>query len=202
MTSIRCSTLRPGTIVLAAASILFIGCTTVTTQSFKTNKNSKVESSQIAVGADFGKYDRLTADGMGIFFPKDAAPSKDDQERTREIFRTAFLSELQAYTIVESKGPTTLEVRPSLIDYRQSSGGDVQLVRRDLRDLANPGSLIFLMELVDSESGEVLGRAADSASVPTFGTGDDAITDWDAVQTAAERWAELFRKFLDENLNK
>ncbi len=138
----------------------------------------------------------------GYFFPEDAAPSKDDQERTRQIFRTAFLSELQAYTIVESKGPTTLEVRPSIIDYRQSSGGDAQLVRRDLRDLAIPGSLIFLMELVDSESGEVLARAADSASVPTFGSGDSTVTDWDAVTSATERWAELFRIFLDENLNK
>jgi len=189
-------------IVLVVASLLFIGCTTVTTQSFKVNKNSNVESSQIAVGADFGKYDRLTADGMGIFFPQEAAPSKEDQQRTRQIFRTAFLGELQAYTIVDSKGPTTLEIRPSLIDYRQSSGGDAQLVRRDLRDIANPGSLVFLMELVDSETGEVLARAADSASVPTFGTGDNTITDWDAVKSAAERWAELFRIFLDENLNK
>ena len=202
MISIRPNTPGTGTIVLAAASLLFIGCTTVTTQSFRVNKNSNIESSQIAVGASFGKYDRLTADGMGIFFPKDGAPSKDDQERIREIFRTAFLSELQAYTIVESKGPTTLEVRPSLIDYRQSSVGDIQLVRRDLRDIANPGSLIFLMELVDSESGTVLARAADSTSVPSFGTGDSASTDWDAVQSAAERWADLFRNFLDENLNK
>ena len=202
MISICPRTPATGMIVLAAASLLFISCTTVTTQSFKVNKNSNVESSQVAVGADFGKYDRLTADGMGIFFPKDAAPSKQDQQRTRQIFRTAFLGELQAYTIVDSKGPTTLEIRPSLIDYRQSSGGDAQLVRRDLRDIANPGSLVFLMELVDSETGEVLARAADSASVPTFGTGDNTITDWDAVKSAAERWAELFRIFLDENLNK
>lgn len=202
MISICPRTPRTGLIVLATASLLFIACTTVTTQSFKVNKNSKVESSQIAVGADFGKYDRLTADGMGIFFPKDAAPSKEDQQRTRQIFRIAFLDELQGYTIAESKGPTTLEVRPSLIDYRQSSGGDAHLVRRDLRDIANPGSLVFLMELVDSESGEVLARAADSASVPGFSTGDNTITDWDAIQSAAERWAELFRIFLDENLNK
>jgi hypothetical protein len=62
--------------------------------------------------------------------------------------------------------------------------------------------MLFLMELVDSESGEVLARAADSASVPVFGTGENTITDWDAVRSAAERWAGLFRKFLDENLNR
>jgi len=202
MISIRPKTPGTATIILAAASLLFVGCTTVTTQSFKVNKNSNVESSQIAVGADFVKYDRLTTDGMGIFFPQYAAPSKEDQQRTRQIFRTAFLDELQGYTIAASKGPTTLEVRPSLIDYRQSSGGDAQFVRRDLRDIVNPGSLVFLMELVDSESGEVLARAADSASVLTFNTGGSAITDWYAVQSAAERWAKLFRNFLDENLKK
>ena len=111
---------RTGMIAFAAAGLLFVGCTTVTTQSFKTNKNSNVESSQIALGANFGKYDRLTADGMGIFFPENAAPSEEDQQRLRQIFRTAFLTELQAYAIVETKGPTTLEVRPSLIDYRKS----------------------------------------------------------------------------------
>jgi len=202
MTSICCITTRLGTIVVAAISILFVGCTTITTQSFRVNKSSSVESSQIAVGADFAKYNQLTTDGMGIFFPENAAPSKEDQQRARQIFRTAFLGELQGYTIVDGKGPTTLEVKPSLIDYRKSSGGDALLVRRDLRDIANPGSLIFLMELVDSESGEILARAADSVSVPVFGTGENAITDWDTVGSAAERWAKLFRKFLDENLNK
>lgn len=202
MNSFRHDPSRSGIVALAAASLLFLGCTTVTTQSFKTNKNSNVESSQIAIGADFGKYDRLTTDGMGIFFPENAAPSKEDQQRTRQIFRAAFLEELKGYTIAERKGPTTLEVRPSLIDYRRSSGGDAHLVRRNLRDIAIPGSLVFLMELVDSESDEVLARAADSASVLTFSIGERTATDWDAVQSAAERWAKLFRDFLDENLNK
>lgn len=202
MNSTRWCSIHFRTFVLATVCILLAACTTVTTQSFRVNKNSEIESSQIAIGADFGKYDRLTAEAMGIFFPKHAAPSTEDQQRTRQIFRTAFLNELQAYEIVQVSGPSTLLVKASLIDYRKSSGGDALLVRRDLRDIANPGTMLFLMELVDSESGEVLARAADSASVPVFGTGENMITDWDAVQSAAERWAGLFRKFLDENLNK
>jgi hypothetical protein len=202
MNSTRLGSINYHTFVLATVCILLASCTTVTTQSFRVNKNSQIESSQIAVGADFGKYDRLTAEAMGIFFPEHAAPSTEDQQRTRQIFRTAFLNELQAYEIVQDSGPRTLLVKASLIDYRKSSGGDALLVRRDLRDIANPGTMLFLMELVDSESGEVLARAADSASVPVFGTGENTITDWDAVRSAAERWAGLFRKFLDENLNR
>jgi hypothetical protein len=174
----------------------------VTTQSFKVGKNTEIESSHIAVGADFGKYDRLYASDMGIFFPTDAAPSEEDQKRTRQIFRDAFLAELTGYQIVEKKGPTTLDVQATIIDYRNAKVADASSVKRELRDIVQPGALMFLMELKDSLSGEVLVRAADSTSAPAFSTAPDVATDWEAVETAAARWAELFRNFLDNNLNQ
>jgi len=189
-------------IVLPVAGLLTAACTTTTTQSFNVNKNAQVETSYIATDADFGKYDRLFASDMGIFFPTDAAPSLDDQRRTRQIFREAFLGELSGYQIVREKGPSALDVQATIIDYRNATGADVPNVRRELRDIARPGALMFLMELKDSESGKVLARAADSASAPAFSTSADTNTDWDAVETAAMRWAQLFRQFLDNNLNK
>ena len=59
-----------------------------------------------------------------------------------------------------------------------------------------------VMELKDSVSGRTLARAADSASAPSFATSTDTGTDWASVETAADRWAKLFRSFLDDNLNK
>ena len=56
-------------LTLAAAGLALASCSSTTTQSFSTVKNSSVESSQIAVGADFGKYDTLNAVDMGIYFP-------------------------------------------------------------------------------------------------------------------------------------
>jgi len=188
--------------VLPSAALLFCGCTTVTTQSFKVGKNSELESSHIAVGADFGKYDRLYASDMGIFFPTDAAPSEEDQKRTRQIFRDAFLAQLTGYQIVQEKGPTALDVQATIIDYRNAKVADASSVRRELRDIVQPGALMFLMELKDSQSGEVLARAADSTSAPAFASAPDAVTDWEAVETAAARWAKLFRTFLDDNLNQ
>ena len=187
---------------LPVACLLTAACTTTTTQSFNVNKNAQVEASYIATDADFGRYDRLYASDMGIFFPTDAAPSLDDQRRTRQVFREAFFSELAGYQIVRDKGPSALDVQATLIDYRNASGADVPNVRRELKDIARPGALMFLMELKDSESGRVLARAADSASAPAFATSSDQTTDWTAVEAAAQRWAELFRQFLDENLNK
>lgn len=185
-----------------ALAILLSACTTTTTQSFDVTKNPRVEASIIAVDADFGRYDRILANEMGIFFPADAAPSDADQERTRQIFRKAFLGELANYTIVYSKAPTALEVQATLIDLRRATSPEMPGMRRELREIARPGSIIFLMELKDSKSGKTLARAADSASAPTFSTSTETITDWGAVEVAAARWARLFREFLDVNMNR
>ena len=190
-------------LLLAVMSLplLVSACTTTTTQSFNVNKNSRVEASIIAVDADFGKYDRLMASDMGIFFPTNAAPSIADQERIRSVFRRAFLSELEGYTIVREPGPTALDVQATLVDYRSATATDLPKIRRELRDLAQPGVLLFLMELKDSESGSVLARAADSASAPKFSV-SEGTTNWTDVDAAAARWARLFREFLDANLGR
>lgn len=181
---------------------LATACTTTTTQSFNVNKNAKVEASLIAVDADFSRFDRILARDMGIFFPTDAAPSVGDQERTRQIFRQAFFGELRAYRIVRLNEPGALEVQATLVDLRNADSDALPGVRHELRDIAKPGAIVFLMELKDPDSGQILARAADSASAPAFSTSPDTVTDWSAVEVAAARWARLFREFLDANLQK
>src|SRR5210317_308662 len=179
------------------------GCSTTTSQSFNVVTNAQGETGLIAVGADFSKYDRLNAEDMGIYFPSDAAPTTQDQQRIRQIFRNAFLSELGNYEVVQGeKGPSTLSVQATLVDFRNASARDIQSVRRELRDLARPGALMFMMELKDSRTDEVLGRAADSALAPPFSTTADVATDWAAVEQAAAGWASRFRRFLNDNLNQ
>lgn len=185
--------------LIAVASLA--ACSTSTTQSFARVQGSQVDASYVAVGADFSKYDRLTAEDMGIYFPTNRAPSAADQQRARSIFREAFMAQLGGYEVVQnSKGPTTLQVQASLIDFTNAAPEDAMSVGRQMRDFAKPGSIIFMMELKDSMSGEVLARAGDSAAIPAFSTSSDVPTDWDAVEAAAQRWAKLFRAFLDENL--
>ena len=195
-------TRRHSWITVLLVGFLAASCSTTTSQSFNVVKNPEVEASFVAVDADFGKYDRIYASDMGIFFPTDAAPSLEDQKRTRQIFRTAFLSELTDYQIGREKGPTALDVQATLVDYRNATGADVPNVRRELEDIAKPGALMFLMELKDSETGKILARAADSSAAPSFSTSPDTTTDWTAVDAAAQHWAELFRQFLDNNLGK
>lgn len=189
---------------LAAGCLLLAACAAPSTsQSFVRVPESRVGVAYVAVGADFSKYDRLSAEEMGIYFPQNSAPSAKDQQRTRQIFRDAFISRLEGYDVaLNEDGPTTLAVQASLIDFTSATSADVDSVGRHVRDVAEPGSIIFLMELRDSESDVVLARAADSAEIPPFSEASDVPTDWGAVEVAAQRWARLFREFLDENLNK
>jgi hypothetical protein len=182
--------------------LVLAGCTTVETHSFNVVQSENVESAYIAVGADFSKYNQLQADDMGIFFPKDSYTPPEDIQKIRQIFRSAFINELQNYRIVDSAGPTTMKVQASLIDLRNNvTPGTLTSLSREVRDLAATGELLFLMEMRDSQTDSVLARAADSAKTPTFATSSDEATDWSSVEAAAQHWAALFRAFLDQNLS-
>ena len=195
--------IRRHVLAILLFGLVATGCSTTTSQSFNVVTNAQGETGLIAVGADFSKYDRLNAEDMGIYFPSDAAPTTQDQQRIRQIFRNAFLSELGDYEVVQGEqGPTTLSVQATLVDFRNASPRDIQSVRRELRDLATPGALMFMMELKDSRTNEVLARAADSAVAPPFSTTTDVATDWVAVEKAAAGWASRFRRFLDDNLTQ
>ena len=190
-------------IICLGAGLLLSGCSTVETQSFVVRKGGNVESAQVAVGADFSRYDRLQAEEMGIYFPSGMEMPAEDAQRLRSIFRNAFVAELDGYSISREPGPTTLSIQASLIDLRGPGGAGTALnsLRRDIRDIATAGSLVFLMEMKDSETGQVLARAGDSAKAPAFGNSGDTETDWQAVEDAARHWARLFREFLDANLD-
>lgn len=187
--------------IAAAALITTIisACSTVETQSFQVNQDSAVESAQVATNADFSKYHQLHAVDMGIFFPEGSLTSPEDIQRIRDIFRTAFLGELENYVIVTEPGPGAMTVQASLIDFRSATTNDVMSVRKELRDMASPGKILFTMEMRDSVSDRVLARAADSAKTPIIADEEGETTDWTSVENAAQHWASLFRAFLDEN---
>lgn len=188
--------------VCCIALLVIVACTTTTTQSFKVADAPNIAAGFIAVDADFSKYYQLLAEDMGIFFPQNARMNDEELERLRQIFREAFLAQLTDYKIVEEPGPGTLAVQASLIDLRKATYADVPNLRAEIRDVARLGELLFLMELRDSETKRVLGRAADSAAIPTFASDDGTATDWGGVEAAAENWASLFRGFLDKNLGR
>ena len=191
---------RSTTAVYCSAILALAACSTTTTQSFRVAESSNVEVALIATDADFSKYHQLLARDMGIFFPQNVKISDEDLARLRQIFRDAFLSKLTHYTIVTEPAPGTLAIQASLIDLRKAGNTDVPGLSIEIRDIAKPGALVFLMEFQDPATGLVLGRAADSTNAPAFAYGQGGTTDWGAVEEAAEHWSILFRNFLDNNL--
>ena len=187
---------------LVILATVLSACTTVKTQSYVVNQDSAVESAQIATDADFSRYSKLHAVDMGIYFPDGAETSPGDLDRIRSIFRSEFLAQLDDYRIVTEPAPDAMTVQATLIDFRDATYQDTISLRSELRDMAAPGKILFLMELRDSESGYVLGRAADSARTPAIADEAGEVTDWASVEDAAAHWSMLFRQFLDENINK
>jgi hypothetical protein len=185
----------------ALAGLALGACVTTTTesQSFRVSKTSNVESAQVATDADFSRYSNLMASELGIYFPQNHSTSAEDLQRIRQIFRDAFLTELEGYVIVTEPGPRTMAVEASLVDLRNSSSTQIPKMRTSIMELAEPGSILFLMEMRDSVSGRVLARAADSAKAPTFSSADSIASDWASIEDAARHWAALFRAFLEEN---
>ena len=200
MLSIPCR-ISSALLPLVISCTLLSACTTVETQSFRATGNANVDSAYIATDADFSQYNRLLVDDMGIFFPESSSLSAEELSRIRQIFREAFTQELTHYEITREPGPGMLKISASLVDLRDAGYADVPNMRKDMQDVAKPGALLFLMEMKDSGTDEVLARAGDSESAPKFAAGNSE-TDWGSVEVAAQRWAALFRDFLDQNLGR
>lgn len=182
----------------AATALLMAGCNTVQVDYYQKITDGAVDVAYVKPNVNFGQYTALKADPLEIYFSQASAPSTADLERIRAVFRAAFLGEIgDDYPIVTESGKNVLAVRASLIDSK-TTGMPVP-VRGQLGELVSAGSLTFLMELRDSQTGEVLARAGDQEKPPE---GTDDSTSWDEVDMAAARWATLFRNFLDSNLGR
>ena len=186
----------------AALALIATGCARVEVESFRRVPEANADAVFIKSGVDFGVYSSLLADPMGIYYPEGATPpTADELSRIRSIFRNAFLGQIgDDYMIVREPGPGVLRVRASLVDLKiQTDESDISDIGGRLAPLINPGRLTLIMELIDSNSGEVLGRAADEEKIDAAGNTSDA-DEWQQIEVAARRWAVAFRGFLDTNL--
>jgi len=191
---------KASTITLTAA-VLLTACVEVTTTSYIRQSNSIVEQAYVQPGADFSKYTKLMTDGLEIYYPQsDAKPPEEALERIRASFRTAFTDAIgDDYEFVDAAGPDVLKIKAQLIDMKITGAGGDYTASGRLQDLVARGELTFLMEMIDSESGSVLARAADRTT-DISAAGDAA--QWDEVDKAAAYWAGLFRNWLDNSLGK
>ncbi|MEL7447986.1 MAG: DUF3313 family protein [Pseudomonadota bacterium] len=183
-----------------AATAMLAGCGAFSTQDVAPQTGEDTVATKITPGADFSRYRAIQVDQMAVYYPEGASTPEGDLLRIRNMFRSAFLRELDQFTVVEEAAADTLLVQGSLIDLRSSSvTADVPLPS-ELQAVAQPGSLVFVMELKDSISRQLLAQAADTTEAPSFPSAAGSSTDLSRVRQSAREWAARFRRFLDENL--
>jgi len=114
---------------------------------------------------------------------------------------TAELSKLKRYQIVDKPGPDVLMLVGAVIDVVSNVPNDAdsaQFARGGVY-LTSVGEATLVIELRDSESKEVLGRAADRrAAESPFAFEVNKVTAWTEVHRLAQAWASLLRQRLEE----
>lgn len=130
----------------------------------------------------------------------------NDMERIKtdvaNLFRDVFTETLQAddgFEIVNQADHDVLLLRPAIIDL-DITAPDVASAGRNSTFTSDAGSATLYIELYDSVSGQILGRAADR-QVARNATGTitwtNRVTNANDARRMMRRWAELLRSFLE-----
>jgi len=190
--------------LIAACVALAAGCVKTTVETYRSVPDARADSAFVKAGVDFSRYKRLQAMPLEIYYYEGIdAPDPEDIETVRGIFREAFLGKIgDDYDLVDEPGPDVLRVLASLVDLEFSSVPEDLPIKGRAAKLVAAGQLTFFMELADSQTGEVLARAGDKEKAPAQIAGAATEHDWARTEAAAERWAQAFRDFLDENLGR
>ncbi len=131
-----------------------------------------------------------------------------DMERIKadvaSLFREVFTQNLQAdngYEIVDEADYDVLLLRPAIIDL-DITAPDIAAAGRSRTFTASSGAATIYLELFDSVSGQIIGRAADRQASRSAG---GAMTWSNRVMNRAEGrrmftgWANQLRAFLDQH---
>ncbi|MEP1469516.1 MAG: DUF3313 family protein [Halieaceae bacterium] len=133
--------------------------------------------------------------------------SNRDMERIKEDvgtqFERVFAERLEAagYEVVDVAGDDVLVLRPAIIDL-DITAPDTRTPGRSRTFTASTGAATLYMQLFDSVSGDIIGRAADRRAVRS---GAGSISWSSSVTNTAEarrmfgRWADTLITFLDSH---
>lgn len=189
-------------LLIGIAACSLTACTSTTiVEPFYRPQDAQVDQVFLSPTAEFGSYTKLMSRPLEIYYPDNVpAPSDEELERLRSIFREAFLSAVGTdYEIVDEPGPDVMLIIGQIIDLKIIGPQGTFLPSGRLREVVASGQLTLLLEFQDSLTGRVLARAGENDQGTASSVGDEAAS-WEQVEAAAARWASLFKNFLDQNL--
>jgi hypothetical protein len=164
------------------------------------------EVAQVRPETVFSAYDGIIVNAPELAFrtpdrsQKQFPLDENQKRRFEEALTEAFsleISDLKNLDLKDQPGPSVLEltVRVENITATVPTGQGTQLGFA----LTAVGEATLILELRDSESGEVLARGVDTRAVQGAALGRDGglVTRWEDVEKLCSRWASMARSRLD-----
>ncbi len=181
-------------------------------------EDAKVAMAYIDPEADFSVFKRVAILDPFVSFRSNW---RRDQNRSRTrnlrpadveriktdvsaLLRDVFIERLQAdggYEVVNETGEDVLLLRPAIIELNITVP-DQQRAGRSRTYTASAGAATLYIELFDSVSGDIIGRAADRRTARRAGghlTWSSRITNTQEARRMFGRWADKLREFLDQH---
>lgn len=176
---------------------------------------ARVGIAYIDPAADFSEFRRVAILDPFVAFrsnwQRDANRSRSrnvtarDMERMKDdlqsLFRRVFTERLEAagFQIVNSSDYDVLVLRPAIIDL-DVTAPDTPRAGRARVYTASGGAATLYMQLIDSVSGDVIGRAIDRSVARSIGgqmTWTNRVTNTADARRAFGRWADILVDFLN-----
>jgi hypothetical protein len=181
-------------------------------------KDARVAMAYVNPDADFSVFKRVAILDPFVAFrsnwQRDQNRSRrtgnvraSDMERIKAdgaaIFRDVFIERLEAagYHITNETGDDVLVLRPAIIDL-DITAPDVRRTGRSRTYTATNGAATLYIELIDSITGDVIGRAADRQAARRAGgmmTWNNRVTNRAEARRMFGRWADKLVEFLQEH---
>lgn len=183
----------------------------------------RIEGSSVAVAyidpeADFSVFERVAILEPYVAFrsrwQRDQNRSRSrnirasDMERIKadvaSLFRDVFIERLEAddgFEIVHGANSDVLLLRPAIIDL-DITAPDIRTAGRSRTYAAATGAATLYIELFDSVSGKIIGRAIDRQAARRAGgriSWSNRVTNTAEARRMFGGWADILRNFLDEH---
>jgi hypothetical protein len=206
---------------LAPAVLAEDGTATVIFDGLEPIEGSSVAMAYIDPDADFSVFRRVKILDPYVAFRSNWQRDQNrrrrrpvrarDMERIRAdvatLFKTVFTERLQAddgFEVVDEIDYDVLLLRPAIIDL-DVSAPDTATAGRSQTFSASTGAATVYIQLFDSVSGQIIGRAADRRVVRSTGGSvawSNRVTNTAEARRMFGRWADTLRAFLDQHYTK
>ncbi len=178
-------------------------------EGLQTVRSDRFSQGQVRPGVDFTQYEAVYVNEPELDFrtpdrSQQEFPLTDEQKnRFRDTLIASFVEEFtenSSITFVDKTGARVITLDVRVLDIAaRIPGRSVGRVGRGGFALDATGSVTFVLEVSDSETGEILARGVETRALQGAATRADGgmTTTWEGVDVLTDRWAEASRTGLE-----